>query len=156
MNINVRAITEEDYLQTIEVIKRSIIESLGKVYPQKLIDEFCKKYSIENFKKKAQEIKYFVAEDSTNHQVLGVIGLKNNQLRSYFVEPKQQGKGIGRKLYDYLERSVRKNKIKELILEGSPLGQPIYEHLGFKKIKIVEKERVGIKYADALMRKTLK
>lgn len=155
MNILIRDIAPKDYAQTIEVIKRSNRESLGKIYPTKLIDAFCQKYDLENFKIKAQEIHYFVAENSDNAQILGIIGLKHNELRTFFVEPKFQGQGIGRKLFDQLETEAKKIGITELILEGSPLGEPIYTHLGFKKIKTIYKERVGIKYSDSYMKKSL-
>ena len=43
----------------------------------------------------------------------------------------------------------------KLMLEGSPLGEPIYRHLGFNKLKTRQKERVGVKYTDAVMVKKL-
>jgi len=153
MNILVREITPKDYLQTIDVIKKSNTESLGRIYPKKLIDEFCKKYDPENFEKKVKEVLYFVAEDITNHKILGVIGLKHQELRTYFVHPDHQGKGVGRKLFERFMEEVKKKGIKEVILEGSPLGEPIYKHFGFKKIKTINKERIGIKYSDAYMKK---
>jgi GNAT superfamily N-acetyltransferase len=155
MNILVRNITPKDYAQAIEVIKRSNRESLGKIYLPKLIDAFCQKYDLENFQVKAQEIQYFVAENSENSQIVGIIGLKHNELRTFFVDPQFQGKGIGRKLYDRLEAEAKKLNLSELILEGSPLGEPIYIHLGFNKVKTIYKERVGIKYSDSYMKKSL-
>lgn len=155
MNIIIRTISENDYPNVIQVIKKSNSESLGKIYPNELIQEFLKKYDLENFKKKAQTIQYFVAEDTESKSILGVIGLKHNELRTFFVDPNFQGKGIGRKLYDFLEYEARKAGLHELILEGSPLGEPIYEHFGFKKIKTIEKERIGIKYTDAYMKKSI-
>jgi GNAT superfamily N-acetyltransferase len=155
MNVLIRYIKPTDYSQTIEVIKRSNRESLGKIYPTKLIDAFCQKYDLENFKVKVQEIHYFVAENSDKSQILGIIGLKNNELRTFFVDPDSQGKGVGRKLYDRLETEARKAGVTELILEGSPLGEPIYTHLGFIKIMTIYKERVGIKYTDSYMKKSL-
>jgi GNAT superfamily N-acetyltransferase len=155
MDVQIRKIAAVDYLQAIDVIKRSNIHSLGKIYPKKLIDEFCKKYDLEKFKKRAQEIQYFVAEDVDTHRILGIIGLKDNELRTFFVDPKHQGKGIGRKLYNRLEKEAREEGIKELILEGSPLGEPIYKHLGFKKMRTIYKERINIKYTDAYMKKVI-
>lgn len=155
MNIIIRTISENDYPNVIQVIKKSNSESLGKIYPNELIQEFLKKYDLENFKKKAQTIQYFVAEDTESKSILGVIGLKHNELRTFFVDPDFQGKGIGRKLYDFLEHEARKVGLHELILEGSPLGEPIYEHFGFKKIKTIAKERIGIKYNDAYMKKSI-
>jgi len=155
MNILVREITSKDYLQTIDVIKKSHIESFKKIYPKKLIEDFCKKYDLERFNKKVKEIMYFIAEDVMSHRILGVIGLENNRLRTFFVHPKYQRKGIGRKLFERFMEEVKKREIKEIVLEGSPLGEPIYKHFGFKKIKIIQKERIGIRYSDAYMKKTV-
>ncbi|KKP85753.1 MAG: hypothetical protein UR89_C0043G0008 [Candidatus Roizmanbacteria bacterium GW2011_GWA2_35_8] len=155
MKILIREIVPNDYSQTIKVIKRSNTESLGKIYPQKLIDEFCKKYDLENFKKKVQEVKYFIAEDADKKNILGIIGLKHNELRTFFVDTNHQGKGVGRKLFDRFIEEVKKKGLKEIILEGSPLGEPIYKHFGFKKIKTIKKNRVGVDYSDAYMKKGL-
>ncbi len=86
---------------------------------------------------------------------IGIIGRKENQLRSFFVLPEWQGKGVGRKLFDAFEKAVRNDGFHKIILESSPLGQPIYEHFGFEKIGSRVKERIGIKYTDAIMGKEL-
>lgn len=155
MEVVIREITPEDYLQTTDVIKRSNRNSLGKIYPSKLIEEFCKKYDLVEFRERAREIRYFIAEERTKGKIVGVIGLKGNELRTFFVDPTYQGKGIGRKLYDKLESVASGLGLKYLILEGGPLGQPVYERFGFKKIRIIDKQRVDIHYQDALMRKDL-
>lgn len=155
MNVNIRTIKEADYPQTIEVIKRSNRQSLGSIYPKELIDIFCSKYDLELFKEKAKEIEYFVAEDIDSGRILGVIGLKRNELRTFFVDPDYQGKGVGSKLYKKLEETAKARGIRVLILEGSPLGEPVYTHFGFSKEKIISKEKAGIKYTDAYMVKKL-
>jgi GNAT superfamily N-acetyltransferase len=155
MDVIIREVASEDYQQIIDVIKRSNRESLGKIYPPKLIEEFCSKYDLEKFKERAREIKYFIAEERATGKIAGIIGLKGNSLRTFFVDPVYQSRGIGRMLYDKLESVAGKLGLKYLILEGSPLGQPVYEKFGFKKIKTIDKERVGIHYQDAFMRKDL-
>ncbi len=155
MDVSVREITPTDYHQTIAVIKRSISGSLSKVYPQKLIDEFCKKYTLENFGEKAKEIEYFIAEEKQTKTIVGIIALKENELRTFFVDPNFQGKGIGRKLYNHIESIAKERNIKKIILKGSPIGELVYLKFGFKKVKSVEKEREGITYCDAYMEKEL-
>lgn len=155
MQTVVRPIDQRDYASVIEVIKLAIRISQGKIYPAKLLEEFCKKYTLENFRIKAQEVEYFVAEDTTSKKILGVIGLKDNHLRTFFVDPHYQGLGIGRKLYTYLESKARERNVQELFLKGSPLGEPVYLHFGFRKIKEVKTERAGIQYTDAYMVKKL-
>jgi predicted N-acetyltransferase YhbS len=153
MTVVVRKMEKKDLEQTAKVIKSSIRESLGKIYPKKLTDYFCRKYTKQKFEKRYEEFQHFVAEE--NGRIIGVIALKDNHLRTFFVDPEHQGKGIGRLLYNQLEKEARKQGIKKLFLEGSPLGEPIYKKLGFEKIEIIKKQRGGIPYTDAHMCKTL-
>ena len=150
--IIVRSIKPADYQEAGEMVKTTIAVSFKKLYSDILIKEFCKKYELDNFKKRANEIEMFVATE--NNKIVGLIGIKGYQLRTFYVHPDYQGKGIGGKLYKKFEKVAVKRGFKKIILEGSPLGQPIYKHFGFVKIKSIKKERAGQKYVDALMEKT--
>lgn len=151
--INIRKIQPADYKKAGSMIRKTITVSFKDLYSNILIKEFCKKYEPDNFRKKADEIEMFVAVD--REDVVGIIGIKENQLRTFYVHPSHQGKGIGSKLYKKFEETAVERNIKKIALEGSPLGQPIYEHFGFVKIKSIKKERVGQKYVDAVMEKVL-
>jgi len=155
MNIILRPIELEDYKEVISVIKKSNSVSFEKIYSKELIEQFNKKYDLENFKIKVKEIEYFIAEETTMHKILGIIGLKNNELRTFFVDPQYQNQKVGRKLFDYLENEAIKRGIKEIVTQASLVGEPIYEHFGFKKIKTTNKERNGIKYINVYMVKNL-
>ena len=150
---NVRKIKPGDYKETGDMIKTTIAVSFRKLYPEILLKEFCNKYDLDKFSKKAADIEMFVATEKD--EIIGVIGLKDNQLRTFYVHPNQQGKGVGSKLYKKFEELAVKRSIKKITLEGSPLGQPIYEHFGFVKVKTIKKKRVGQKYIDAVMEKHL-
>lgn len=155
MNLIIRQLSLEDLPKVIEVIKKTIRISFAKIYPSELIENFCTKYTEENFAERLKTTTFFIAEDKNTRQILGVVGLQGNRLRTFYVDPDMQGKGIGSMLYNALENKARKDNIEKLILEGSPLGEPIYQHLGYKKLHSVEKERVGIKFKDAYMEKNL-
>jgi len=77
-------------------------------------------------------------------------------VRGFYIHPDYQGKGIGSLLYKKLEEIARLQGLRELTVESSPLGYPIYIHYGFKKEKEVEKERERIKYVNIFMRKVLR
>lgn len=150
----VRSIHEKDYSDAIRVIIRSTRISQGKIYPPVLIEEFCKKYELEKFIIRTREIDYFVADDASR-VIVGIIGLQNNQVRTFFVDPDFQGKGIGRQLYMFLEEEARRRGVTELVVEGSPIAEPIYARFGFTKLKEIQKEKAGIPYTDAYMTKLL-
>jgi len=151
--IQIRNIQPADFFETGEMIKMTLRRSFKDLYPGELIDAFCKKYDLENFKEKVKEIDYFIAED--DKKIIGIIGLKDNELRTFFVHSGYQGKSVGTKLYNHLEKEAKSRGIGKLILEGSPKGQPVYQHFGFKKVKSIIKERDGIKFEDAVMEKAL-
>lgn len=155
MNIIIEPIEPDHYQSAIEMIQKTIMISQKSIYPDELREKFVHKYDLENFKKRVKEITYFVAVDEDANKVLGIIGLKDNELRTFFVDPDYQGKGIGRMLYNKLEQTARERGITKVVLFGSPLGEPAYIKFGFKKIKTVEKEHEGIKFLDAFMEKTL-
>jgi len=137
------------------MITSSIKESFNTLYSEKLITEFCDKYTVDKLEKRIKDMELFVAEDSGEQTILGIIGIKENQLRTFFVHPEHQGSGIGRLLFNKLEEFAKEHGLQKIILEGSPLGEPIYKHFGFKKTATIEKERGGEKYTDALMEKEL-
>lgn len=153
--INIRKIEPKDYQQTSEMIISSIKESFKTLYSEKLIAEFCDKYSVDKIEKRIMDMQLFVAEEDEKQTILGIIGIKENQLRTFFVHPEHQGSGIGRLLFNKLEEFAREHGLQKIILEGSPLGEPIYKHFGFEKTGTIDKERGGEKYTDALMEKEL-
>jgi citrate lyase synthetase len=155
MNIKIKKLTSDLFLPTIEMIQRTIRTSQSSIYPPELIIKFCSKYDLDKFEVKAKEIEYFVAVDEKMKKVIGIIGLKDNELRTFFVDPNYQGQGVGKSLYNHLENVARDNGVTKLFLYGGPLGEPAYLKFGFKKIKTVDKEFEGIHFIDAYFEKEL-
>ena len=151
--IVIRKIEPADYQKTGDMIKTTIKISFKKIQTESLINDFCRKYDLDNFTIRAQNIEMFIATENDN--IVGVIGIKENQLRTFYVHPDYQGKGVGSKLYKKFEEVARERGIKKVIVESSPLGLPIYEHFGFVKYGILNKERAGQKYVVVLLEKQL-
>lgn len=145
----------EWYSQAIQMIQKTVRISQKRIYSPELIEKCCHNYDFEKFGVKAQKIEFFISLDTAAKKVVGIIGLKDNELKTFFVDPDYQGKGIGRLLYNKLEQVVRERKIKKLILYGSPLGEPVYLKFGFHKIKTVIDNLEGIEFEDAYMEKEL-
>jgi GNAT superfamily N-acetyltransferase len=150
----IRRMAEDDVGQVVHMIHSTMREAWGNVYSPDLVKQFCFKYTPESMIERMREIDYWVAEVGDG-SVVGVIGLKGNQLRTFFVELQYQGKGVGRKLYDMLEATASERGLEKLVLEGSPWGQPIYKAFGFKQVGSRVKRRSGVNYDDALMEKQL-
>lgn len=151
--MRIRKIKPADYEACIKIIHRTHRCCFSKVYPKELIEEWCEKYTLDKFAKRAKEMDLYVCE--AHDIIVGIIGLKNCEIRTFFVDPDAQGKGAGRALYNYVEEIARERGCKCLTVEGGLLGEPVYKKFGFTKIETIHKERKGIKYTDALMKKEI-
>lgn len=149
--VDIRKIEIDDYEKVIEMIKNTIMISFDNLYPEALKNAIAKKYDREDFVLSAQEVEMWIALE--NDIVVGIIGLQENRVRTFYVHPEHQGKGIGRMLYKKLEETAGMRGIAKLFVISSPIGESVYERFGFEKIRPVEKERAGHKYVDTLMEK---
>lgn len=57
--------------------------------------------------------------------------LDNTHIALFFVEGSLHGQGIGRKLYNYVEKL---NNSKHFTVNSSPYAKEIYHHIGFKDL----------------------
>lgn len=154
MQVSIRKATETDLPELRELIQRTNRISFKELYTQALMEAFCSKYELDKLKERIQNMDLYIALDESE-KILGVIGIKDNMLRTFFVDPAQQGRGIGRKLYDHFETLIRKAGYDKITLESSPIAKPIYEHFGFQSLGEVTKERAGESYQNTLMEKAL-
>lgn len=75
-----------------------------------------------------------------NNQVLAVARLHVvkpglGQVRCVAVATNQQGKGLGKKLMDYLENEGLKIGVNEIILEARENAVPFYQNLGYQIVQ---------------------
>ena len=138
--IKIRKIRPSDYIKAGNVIKRAIRVSWGGIYPEKLLDEFCKKYNLNNFKKKAKEIEFIVAVENDN--ILGIIGMKENALRTFYVDPKHQGKGIGSALFRTACSRMDEQRTLAYLETDKLINVRLYRKLGFETV--AETELLGV------------
>jgi len=143
------------YSEASQMIRKTIRISQGPIYPPELIEKFCNNYDFEKFGVKAKEVEFFIALVTLTKKVVGIIGLKDNELKTFFVDPDYQSKDVGRLLYNNLELLARERRIEKLFLLGSPMGEPAYLKFGFHKIKTVMNDIDGIEFENAYMEKEL-
>ena len=117
-----------------------------------LWDKIGKKYSIREVKeyvldtlKKGKVFGYF--EDMRLVGCAGVILDKKNksgEVRHVIVDPKSQGKGIGKQLMAFIENYSKKN-VKKLLLNVLIVNKAVnfYEKIGYKKYCYIMKKSIG-------------
>jgi len=83
--------------------------------------------------KAAEKGKMWIAFE--NNIIVGTLSLEDKRLRRFFVHPNYQRQGIGRKLINTVIQHIKKNYIMEIYVGAIMRAVPIYEKLGFKKVR---------------------
>lgn len=65
-------------------------------------------------------------------KILGFIALDKNWVVNFYVDYKARGKGIGSKLYDFIEKYAKKKGMKKLLLSSTPAALKFYKKRGYK------------------------
>ncbi|MDQ9008890.1 GNAT family N-acetyltransferase [Acinetobacter gerneri] len=103
-------------------------------------------FTTEAIKKVLQKegIRYFVAVK--DGLVIGVIAyLLPAHLVHFFVKKSNQGKGVGRKLWHFVENLALQQNIAEFTVNSNCEAQDVYEHLGFSQTGPVA-DRAGLRF----------
>ena len=138
------------------IIKKNIDKVKENKYTKKQAEAWKKEntpFAIKN-KIKDKERTNFVMVD--NNKILGFIALDKNWVVNFYVDYKIRGKGVGSKLFNFIEKFVKKKGIKKLILNSSPAAIQFYKKRGYKS-KGKYKYHVGkALLLETLMEKRLK
>lgn len=153
--IIIREFKKEDLVKAGNVVKRSMKPSL-KDLTREETEGILSRYSPENFREKLSKGTYFVAEKTNTGNILGVIGLHDNEVKTFYVDPKHQGKGIGKLLFNRLMHEASKKGLTKLITKSSPIAEPVYKGLGFKPVRKEWKEAGGRKFYNVWMERVIK
>jgi N-acetylglutamate synthase-like GNAT family acetyltransferase len=151
--MKIRKFEKEDAKKVNYLIKQAQLITLKDFYPKKIIEWFCKRNTPSKIIAKSKKIELFVAVEG--NKILGINGLKENQVRKFYVNPKYQGKSVGRKLMENIENIVKKRKIKKLIVHSSLYAEGFYKKMGFKKVKRITSKVNNLKFDEILMEKKL-
>lgn len=82
---------------------------------------------------KSNKCEMFVYEDKK--RIIGTGVLDNGEIRTMFVLPELQRKGIGTKILNYLINLAREKGYKKTFLKSSPVAEGFYKKNNFNKIK---------------------
>jgi putative acetyltransferase len=70
-----------------------------------------------------------------NNKIVGTLSLENRRLRRFFVHPNYQRQGIGKQIIKTIIEYMKNKNINEIWVGSIMRAVPIYEKLGFKKVK---------------------
>lgn len=97
---------------------------------------------------------YFIVATEADH-IIGFASLRTDGFLSYmFVQPEFQSKGVGRLLYDKIEKHAKRMDMFQIISAVSVTAKTFFEKLGFGLVK-KQTINIGIDVTNFLMQKNL-
>ena len=133
MNVLVRAARAEDAAAISKVIIAALRESNALDYPPEVIAQVEQNFAAPQILSLMSQRQVYVAID--DQIVVGTASLDQQVIRSVFVAPGQQGKGIGRRLMARIESVAATHGLKELRVPSSITAEGFYALLGFQKVR---------------------
>lgn len=126
------------------VIIGTLRESNAQDYSSEVINQVEQSFSPQAILRLLMQRQVFVA--TLGSHVVATASLEHDVVRSVFVEPAYQGRGIGRQLMTRIQSIAIAGGINELRIPSSITAEGFYASLGFKKARDVfhESERTII------------
>ncbi|MFK9079759.1 GNAT family N-acetyltransferase [Pseudomonas neuropathica] len=133
MNCLIRNATNADALAISRIIIGTLRESNALDYSSAIIDQVESSFSPSAILDLLTRRQVLVA--TTDSHIVATASLDQDVVRSVFVDPTWQGKGIGRQLMAMIQSIAIKDGVSLLRVPSSITAQGFYAALGFKKIR---------------------
>jgi GNAT superfamily N-acetyltransferase len=125
----IRRALPPDAQEISRVIVRALHETNRRDYPGHVITAIAENFSPERVAEKLATRRAYVAV--VDGAVVGTGSLDGHVIRSVYVDPTYQGKGIGARLVDILEGLAREQAVSTLSVPSSITAEGFYRKLGF-------------------------
>lgn len=136
--LKIKKLAKKDISAALKLVLEVFMEFEAPEYTQEGVEEFRNSIEDEDFVGKLNFYGAFV-----NDELSGVLAMRAPQhISLFFVKAENQGKGIGRKLF---ERMKKDYDVKLFTVNSSPFAVKIYEKLGFTA-DCPERTTSGIRY----------
>lgn len=102
-------------------------------YTKENKDFLIKMSQIDKLIEKAQKTMFYVYEK--DGEILGTGVFNNGEIRTMFIDPKHQRKGIGKKILGFLIKLAKSKGYNKVWVGVNPDAEKFYKKQGFKKIR---------------------
>jgi N-acetylglutamate synthase-like GNAT family acetyltransferase len=133
MENQIRIATGEDAAMISELIVRTLRESNGRDYSPDIIEQVQRSFSPQAILDLLGRRQVYVA--TFNQHIVATASLDQDVVRSVFVEPGCQGKGLGKRLMGKLESVAVSQGFTKLHVPSSITAEGFYRTLGFDRIR---------------------
>lgn len=135
--MDIKVIPDCDIIKMKKLVWESFLKYIAPDLSYEGIESFNKIISNSEFISSLQKFGYYENDD-----LQGIIAMNKNHISLFFVRGDCSGKGIGRKLWDYVKEHSE-NRV--FTVKSSPYAISIYHKLGFYDTDI-QREKDGIVY----------
>lgn len=123
--MKIRSVKDNEMKEALDLVWKVFLEFEAPDYTEEGIKEFKRSIDDNNW---VNAREFYGAFE--NGKIYGVIATKDKtHIALFFVDGTLHGRGIGRKLYNYVEKL---NDSKYFTVNSSPYAHEVYEHLDFK------------------------
>ncbi|WP_409190976.1 GNAT family N-acetyltransferase [Bradyrhizobium sp. RDM4] len=133
MKCTIRLALDDDAAEISAVILRALRETNAKDYTNEIIETVERSFSPTEVRELIRKRTVFVA--SIGSRVVGTAGLDGSVVRTVFVAPDVQGRGVGKLLMAEIERTARERNIASLTVPSSVTAETFYARLGFHAVR---------------------
>ena len=133
MNCTIRPAQDDDAADISAVIIRALRDTNAKDYTDEIIARVEQNFSPDAVLALMARRTVFVA--TIGNHVVGTASLDGSAVRTVFVAPDVQARGIGKLLMAEVERIARERDIQVLTVPSSVTAETFYARLGFKAVR---------------------
>jgi N-acetylglutamate synthase-like GNAT family acetyltransferase len=133
MECTIRPAVDDDANQISAVILRALRETNAKDYSDEIIERVERSFSPCAVVQLISKRTVFVA--TVNGRIIGTASLDGSVVRTVFVNPDVQAKGIGKLLMAEVERAALEPSILSLTVPSSVSAETFYAGLGFRAVR---------------------
>jgi len=135
MDYQIRIAEADDAAAISQVIVAALRTSNARDYPASVIERVERNFSPAAISALMEKRRVFVA--LIDRQIVGTASLDGRAVRSVFVAPDLQGKGIGRQLMQGIEQTARQTGLTSLAVPASVTAESFYATLGYVAVREV-------------------
>ena len=136
--MKIRRFEEKDAKKVSELIIDTLRKTNIKDYSADTIENYVNNFQPENVLKRASWTHFYVAEEKGNIIGCGAIApywdkIDESSLFTIFISPEHQGKGIGQKIIETLEKDEYFLRAKRIEIPSSITAVPFYKKMGYSR-----------------------
>ncbi|MDX8513733.1 GNAT family N-acetyltransferase [Mesorhizobium captivum] len=133
LELTVRRASDDEADAVSRVIVAALRETNARDYAPDIIARVERSFSPSAMRQFFRKRQVFVA--IVGNQVVGTASLDGATVRSVFVDPEFQSRGIGRRLMAEVGEAAWADGVKILTVPSSMTAEPFYSKLGFRAVR---------------------